>query len=76
MAQILVRGLDEKIVARLKSQAKVHGRSLESEARSILETAAGFSRAEAVEAVRRWQSTFAGRKFDNSAKLIREDRRR
>jgi antitoxin FitA len=76
MAQILIRGLDEKTVARLKSRAKEHGRSLESESRSILESAAGYSRDEALRIVRRWQEKFAGRIFDDSTELIREDRER
>lgn len=76
MAQILIRGLDKKTVARLKSRAKERGRSLESEARLILESAAGYSRDEALNIVRRWQEKFAGRKFDDSTDLIREDRER
>jgi plasmid stability protein len=76
MAQILIRGLNDKTVTRLKSRAKERGRSLESEARSILESAAGYSRDEALKIVRRWQEKFAGRKFDDSADLIREDRER
>jgi len=39
MAQILVRGLDEKIVERLKKRAKRGGRSLQSEVKMILENA-------------------------------------
>ena len=40
MPQILVRDLDEKIVARLKKRARRDGRSLQSEVKSILERAA------------------------------------
>ena len=40
MAQILVRELDESVVKRLKSRAKANGRSMESEIRTILESAA------------------------------------
>jgi antitoxin FitA len=76
MAQILIRGLDEKTVARLKLRAKEHGRSLESESRAILKSAAGYSHDEALKIVRRWQARFAGRKFDDSTELIREDRER
>ena len=39
MVQVLVRQLDEKVVDRLKKGAQEHGRSLESEARTILEEA-------------------------------------
>ncbi len=36
MAQLLVRGLDESVIRRLKARAKRHARSLEAEARVIL----------------------------------------
>lgn len=40
MAQLVVRRLDEGVKERLKARAKKHGRSLEAEARAILEEAA------------------------------------
>lgn len=76
MADILVRDLDPKFLARLKSLAKRNGRSLQSEAKSILEAAAGFTAREAAEVARRWRRTFAGRRFSDSAALLRQDRRR
>lgn len=39
MASILVRGLDESVKERLASQARLHGRSMEAEARDILTSA-------------------------------------
>jgi antitoxin FitA len=76
MSQILIRGLDEKMVAKLKVRAKRNGRSLEGEARSILESAAGASVAQSREILRKWQKAFAGRRFTDSTELIREDRQR
>lgn len=76
MAQILVRGLDEGVVARLKDRATSHGRSLESEARSILESAAGFTADEARRVSREWQARLAGRKMASSCELLGEDRKR
>jgi plasmid stability protein len=76
MAQILIRGLEDEVVARLKDRATSHRRSLESEARSILESATGFTAEEARRVVRDWQRRLAGRKFSNSVELIHEDRRR
>jgi plasmid stability protein len=76
MSQILVRGLDSRIVQRLKSRAENHGRSLESEARLILEQATCFDAGETRRVLRRWQKFFSGRKLADSGKLIREDRRR
>ncbi len=40
MAQLIVRKLDDDVKERLKARAKKHGRSLEAEARVILEGAA------------------------------------
>lgn len=76
MAQIVIRGLDDAAVARLKVRAVAHGRSLESEARTILESASGFSVAEARRVVRNWQQQLAGRKFSDSSDRLHEDRRR
>ena len=39
MAQLLVRGLSEETVRRLRERAKAHGRSVEAEHRAILEQA-------------------------------------
>jgi plasmid stability protein len=45
MAQLVVRRLDDVVKHRLKARARKHGRSLEAEARSILEAAATGKRA-------------------------------
>jgi plasmid stability protein len=41
MAQLVVRKLDNAVKERLEARARKHGRSLEAEARAILEDAAG-----------------------------------
>jgi antitoxin FitA len=76
MAQILVRGLEDQVVARLKDRASSHGRSLESEARTILESATGFTVDEARRVVSEWHKRLAGRKLTGSVRLLREDRQR
>ena len=76
MAQILVRGLEDEVVARLKDRATLHGRSLESEARTILESATGFTVEEARRVVKDWQRRLAGRKMSDSREFLREDRQR
>lgn len=77
MAQVLVRQLDDKIVDRLKKRAKEHGRSLQSEVKAILEDAVpdyegAWKRIEGL----RKRLRKSGRKFSDSAALIREDRDR
>ena len=43
MPDVLIRGLHEQTIKRLKERAKRHGRSLQSEAKMVLENAAGFA---------------------------------
>jgi plasmid stability protein len=77
MAQVLVRDLDETTVERLKERARRHGRSLQREAKAILEEAAHApTMEEARAAAERVRQRFAGRTFSDSAELIREDRER
>lgn len=77
MAQVLVRQLNEKVVDRLKKRAREHGRSLQSEVKTILEEAVpdyegAWKRIELI----RTKLQRSGRKFSDSADLIREDRDR
>jgi plasmid stability protein len=75
MPDILVRGVKVEVVKRLKMRAKQHGRSLQSEAKRLLENAAGLSIDEALEAGRAWREKL-GRRFDDSSELIQQDRKR
>ncbi|HUO57701.1 MAG TPA: hypothetical protein VMV05_05945 [bacterium] len=75
MAQILIRGLEKKTVNQLKKRAKADGKSLQSEAKAILEDAAKVD----PEAFLNWARRFRGklkRQTTDSADLIREDRDR
>lgn len=76
MARILVRDLDDRLVARLKVRAKDHGRSLQGEVKSILEETIKYSMDEALAVAQSWQKKLAGRIHGDSADLIREDRDR
>lgn len=77
MAQVLVRQLDDKIVDRLKKRAKEHGRSLQSEVKTILEDAVpDYEGAWKRIAGLRKRLGKSGRTFSDSVELIREDRDR
>ena len=76
MAQILVRNLDDKVVARLKKRAREAGRPLQDEVRSLLENSARFDPAAFRRKAARLRRELEGRDFDDSAALIREDRER
>ncbi len=75
MAQVIVRNLDDRVVAALKRKAELHGRSLEQELREVLASAARLSGPERVQLAKRIQAmTPRGVRQTDSAKLIREDR--
>jgi plasmid stability protein len=77
VAQILVRGLDDAMVARLKDRASQNHRSLQGEVRAILEEAAPIAtRSEALAIVDKWQRYWEeqGKTFSNSAEIIRKMR--
>lgn len=76
MPNLLVRDLDLETLDRLKQRAKRHRRSLQGEAKAILQEAATYSVAEARAVLERWRKHFKGRRFSDSARLIREDRER
>ena len=79
MAALLIPEINPDILGRLEDRAKKHGRSLESEARAILESAVGStkaSQAETRQAFRELRKRLAGKIQGDSADLIREDRER
>lgn len=76
MRNVLVRGLDDDTVERLKARASRNGRSLQAEAKLALERAAGAGPEEIDAMLDRWHERFAGRSFTPSVELIREDRER
>jgi plasmid stability protein len=76
MPDILVRGLNAQALKLLKARAKQHARSLQGEAKLLLEQAAGADAADVAKMLGKWKKKFAGRKFSDSADLIRQDRSR
>jgi plasmid stability protein len=77
MADVLVRGLSPKVLARLKSQAKRKRRSLQAEVKEILERAAQVpDDTDIPEGIRRVRAMLRGKRFSDSTLLIREDRAR
>lgn len=77
MPQLLVRDLDEVVLDRLKDRARQNRRSLQGEAKAILEaSAAVYTREEALRKFQSWREHFGGRRLSDSAALIGEDRER
>jgi antitoxin FitA len=77
MASVLVRHLNEDVMERLKKRAREHGRSLQSEAKTILEEAVPNYEG-AWKRIERFRKRLqqSGRTFNDSAALIRDDRDR
>ncbi len=76
MSDVLVRNVADDVLKRLKARARQNRRSLQGEVRVILEHAAEGkvpSRRAVIDKVR---ALFKGRRFSDSAELIREDRER
>ena len=76
MANVLIRGLDEKVVEKLKQRAARNGRSLQAEVKSIIERGAAFDMIDARELAARIRRDLEGRPHSDSAELIAEDRQR
>jgi plasmid stability protein len=74
MAQLLVRQVDEAVVAALKSRAAAHNRSAEAEHRAILEAALKPASSDFAERAAKLRAATMGRFTADSADLIREDR--
>jgi plasmid stability protein len=75
MASILVRGLDEGTIHRLKDRVRLNGHSLQQEVKAILERAAVMlTTSEARQLAERWRLRLGGRALSDSARLVREDR--
>jgi len=78
MPDILVRDIDPEKLERLKARAKKNGRSLQSEAKLLIEEAAEErTNDEVLALLKTWKKKFSGRKYSaSSVDLIREDRDR
>jgi plasmid stability protein len=74
MANILIRDLDDEVLARLKATAKAHGRSLQAEIHSVLQAASIRSLAETRRLSARWIRRLGDSSRSDSTALIREDR--
>jgi plasmid stability protein len=75
MAQVIVRNLDDEVVAALKRNAARHRRSLEGELRAILTAAARLSPDDKLAMSREIRALTPGKRLlPDSAPLIRHDR--
>jgi antitoxin FitA len=73
MGQLLVRGLDDRLIRALKERAARHGRSVEAEHRAILQATLGSPTESFAERAARLRARIPPSPL-NSTDLIREDR--
>lgn len=76
MAEVLIRNLDERTVARLKERAARNDRSLQAELVTILERAATTDVVEGRALAARIRRKLANRKHSDSTVSVADDRRR
>ncbi len=76
MGQVIVRNLDDKIIAALKAKAELHGRSLERELRATLSAAARPNAEERLALADRIRAMTLKTRQTDSTLLIRKDRDR
>ena len=76
MGQVIVRGLEDEAIERLKVRAKANGRSLESELRLILMRESAKSAVDRREIARKARERLGRYKLLDSVELLREDRSR
>ena len=77
MAQILIRDLDDELVALLKARAKSNHRSLQGEVKALIEERVRAGRKDtARDALQRFRRSIGKKRLSDSAALIRSDRSR
>lgn len=78
MADLLIRGVPDDVVTRLKERARRHGRSLQQELLRIVTDSAYSSLEDYVAQVHEHRARYGARRglLPDSAELLREDRDR
>ena len=75
MAHLVLHDVDPTVIVELLRRAEPHGRTIEDEAKAVLEEALGLSSARSLQAARRIRSELAGSggQFADSAAVLREE---
>jgi len=78
MAHLVLHDVDPKVIEELLRRADPHGRTVEDEAKAVLEEALGLSSARSLQAAQRIRAELAGAGtlFVDSADVLREERDR
>ena len=73
MANVLIRGLDDDVLSRLRTSAKLHSRSLQAEIREALTAASLRSLAETRRLSKKWLEALADQRPEAATRVARED---
>ena len=76
MAHLILHDVDPEVMEELRRRADLRGRDIETEAKTVLEDALGFSRMRALAQARRIREGIAGRGLAPSAGILRAERDR
>lgn len=78
MSDVLIRGIPQDLLDQLRQRAAANRRSLQQELMSILEEASRSQTLQSIEVADRIRKQLqgSGRRFSDSAQLVREDRER
>lgn len=76
MAHLILHDVDPEAMEELRRRADLRGRDIETEAKTVLEDALGFSRMRALAQARRIREGIAGRGLAPSAGILRAERER
>ncbi len=76
MAQVLVRNIDDEVIARLKRRAEQQGRSLQAELKHILVQAVKTDRTKARRLAQMIRRNLSNGSHSDSGVLVAEDRER
>ena len=78
MAHLVLHDVDPKVIEELLRRADPRGRTVEDEAKAVLEEALGLSSARSLQAAQRIRAELAGSGalFGDSADVLREERDR
>jgi plasmid stability protein len=74
MAQVIIRNLEEQIVSRLRTRARLHGKSLEQELRDVLNAAASLTTEEKLAVIDEFRSRTPPGPAIDAAELVRQGR--
>jgi plasmid stability protein len=74
MAHLVLQDVDPRVIESLGARAARQGRSIEEEARAVLEGALGLSRQRALEGARQVRAQWAGHPLTPSGQLLAHDR--